>query len=128
MSSALSSKLKHLLAFLVSLLFILPALGVFDFSLLSRLENDAYGARLAYTMPEGKDERIVILDIDEKSLAAEGRWPWGRDKLAHIITQLFDHYQINTLGFDVVFAEPDSTGKHSCRCYPKVLTQQCEPI
>lgn len=121
MSSALSSKLKHLLAFLVSLLFILPALGVFDFSLLSRLENDAYGARLAYTMPEGKDERIVILDIDEKSLAAEGRWPWGRDKLAHIITQLFDHYQINTLGFDVVFAEPDSTGQALLSMLPESI-------
>lgn len=111
MSAALTSKIKPFLAFLVSLIFILPALGVFDLALLSRLENDAYGARLQYTMPNTQDERIVILDIDEKSLAAEGRWPWGRDKLATMITQLFDHYQIDTLGFDVVFAEPDATGQ-----------------
>ena len=31
-----------------------------------------------------KDPRIVIVDIDEKSLNAEGRWPWSRDILARL--------------------------------------------
>lgn len=30
--------------------------------------------RLRTTMPGGRDERIAILDIDEKSLAEVGRW------------------------------------------------------
>ncbi|HEU0259552.1 MAG TPA: adenylate/guanylate cyclase domain-containing protein [Burkholderiales bacterium] len=29
-------------------------------------------------MPGGRDERIAILDIDERSLAEVGRWPWSR--------------------------------------------------
>ena len=36
--------------------------------------------RLRMTMPRGVDERIVILDIDEKSLAEVGRWPWARNR------------------------------------------------
>ena len=75
------------------------------------LESIAYDARLILTMPEGIDDRIVIIDIDEKSLAAQGQWPWKRDKLAKMIDQLFDRYHILVVGFDVVFAEPqESTG------------------
>jgi CHASE2 domain-containing sensor protein len=29
-------------------------------------------------MPRTLDERIVIVDIDEKSLERLGHWPWGR--------------------------------------------------
>jgi adenylate cyclase len=53
------------------------------------------------------DDRIVILDIDEKSLQEIGRWPWPRDTMARIIDKLFDKYQIGLVGFDVVFAEAD---------------------
>ena len=50
-------------------------------------------------MPRTLDPRIVILDIDEKSLAekekgGEGRWPWPRDRLALMLDKLFDHYHI----------------------------------
>jgi adenylate cyclase len=60
-------------------------------------------------MPGGVDERIVILAIDDKSLAAPGlgRWPWGRDVLAALVQKLFGKYGVEVLGFDVVFAEPD---------------------
>jgi CHASE2 domain-containing sensor protein len=51
----------------------------------------------------------VILDIDEKSLAEQGRWPWGRDKLALLMDKLFNHYGMRLVGFDVVFAEPDDS-------------------
>ena len=58
-------------------------------------------------MPRGVDERIVILDIDEKSLQEVGRWPWPRDTMARIVDKLFDQYKIGIVGFDVVFAESD---------------------
>ena len=58
-------------------------------------------------MPKGLEERVVILDIDEKSLQEVGRWPWPRDVMARIIDKLFDKYHIKILGFDVVFAESD---------------------
>lgn len=60
-------------------------------------------------MPGGVDERIVIIDIDEKSLASEGRWPWPRDRVARLVDILFDKYEIGLLGMDVVWAEPDES-------------------
>ena len=82
--------------------------------LIDRLEAIVYDTRLRLTMPRTVDPRIVILDIDEKSLAekekgGEGRWPWPRDRLALLLDKLFDHYQIAIVGFDVVFAERDES-------------------
>jgi adenylate cyclase len=76
---------------------------------LAALEQQAYDARLRLFMPGTVDPRIVILDIDEKSLIAEGQWPWGRDKLALMVRQLFDHYHAAAAGFDVVFPERDTS-------------------
>jgi adenylate cyclase len=72
-----------------------------------QMELWAYDSRLRLFMPKTLDPRIVILDIDEKSLNAEGRWPWSRNKLALMVQQLFDKYQVRVVGFDVAFSEPD---------------------
>src|SRR3954462_10185877 len=76
------------------------------FRALTQMELWAYDTRLRLFMPEKLDPRIVILDIDEKSLNAEGRWPWSRNKLAEMIRQLFDRYKVKVVGFDVAFADP----------------------
>jgi len=76
---------------------------------LQALEMQAYDARLKLFMPRTVDPRIVILDIDEKSLAAEGHWPWPRDKLALMIRQLFDRYHVRVVGFDIAFPERDTS-------------------
>ena len=86
----------------------------YEFLFISKLENLAADTRLRFLMPGGVDPKIVILDIDEKSLkereqGGEGRWPWPRDRLALMIDKLFDKYQIEVLGFNVVFAERDET-------------------
>src|SRR4029079_182897 len=78
------------------------------------LETLIYDARLRLTMPRTQDPRIVILDLDEKSLVepergGEGRWPWPRDRLALLLDKLFDHYGIAIVGVDVVFAERDES-------------------
>ncbi len=77
--------------------------------IVSRLDNIIYDARLRFTMPGGVDPNIVILDIDEKSLAIPelGQWPWSRNRLSSLMEKLFDKYGVSIVGFDVVFAEPD---------------------
>jgi adenylate cyclase len=81
-----------------------------DLPLLDKLELIAYDTRLAATVSEKEvDPRVVIIDIDERSLVEEGHWPWNRVKLAKLINTLFDVYQLDILGFDVVFAERDSS-------------------
>ncbi|HEX3099106.1 MAG TPA: CHASE2 domain-containing protein, partial [Usitatibacter sp.] len=82
---------------------------IFPMGLLQRLEMQAYDARLRLSMPRTVDPRIVILDIDEKSLIKEGHWPWPRDKLALMLQQLFDRYKARVVGFDVAFAERDTS-------------------
>ncbi|WP_427914246.1 CHASE2 domain-containing protein [Ramlibacter sp. MMS24-I3-19] len=76
---------------------------------LERLDNLLYDARLRATMPRTLDSRIVIVDIDEKSLADIGRWPWSRNLLAELADELFDRQKAALLGFDVVFAERDES-------------------
>ena len=85
------------------------ALHVYDIPLITRLEAIAYDSKVRLTMPQTVDSRIVIVDIDEKSLAEQGRWPWGRDKLAALTSKLFDQHGAAVLGFDVVFAEADDS-------------------
>ena len=88
---------------------LLHAVGMVRLGVLDRLDNIIYDTRLRATMPKTLDERVVIVDIDEKSLAEVGRWPWGRNRLAELTDELFDRQKIALLGFDVVFAEADES-------------------
>ena len=103
----------------------------YQYRFVQQLELWAYDARLRLFMPKTLDPRIVILDIDEKSLNAEGRWPWSRDKVALMVRQLFERYEIRVLGFDVAFAEPDTSsglasleklGQNELRGHPEFQT------
>ncbi|MFY8043254.1 MAG: CHASE2 domain-containing protein [Rhodoferax sp.] len=91
------------------LLALLHAIGAVPIGLVQRLDDIIYDARLKATMPQTLDERVVIVDIDEKSLAELGRWPWSRNKLADLVNTLFQDQQVGLLGFDVVFAEADES-------------------
>lgn len=95
--------------FIPLILALLHALGVFNMGLLNRLDEIVYDARLRATLPATRDDRVVIVDIDEASLAEVGRWPWSRDHLARLVDTLFDQQGIALLGFDIVFAEPDDS-------------------
>ena len=57
------------------------------------------------------DPRIVIVDIDESSLARMGkefgRWPWPRDTLATVLDQL-ERQQPLAIVWDVVFSDADA--------------------
>src|SRR5712692_10057759 len=49
---------------------------------------------------------VTIIDIDEKSLAKLGQWPWPRTRIADLIASLTRLGAV-VIGFDIVFAEPD---------------------
>jgi adenylate cyclase len=89
------------------LIFVPHALGRFPVEFLTRVENYLYDVRVRLTLEDTVDPRVVIVDIDEVSMAAEGHWPWRRDKLAVLVNRLFDDYGVRVLGFDVQFPEPD---------------------
>ena len=54
---------------------------------------------------------VVIIDIDEKSLAEYGRWPWSRNKIAKLIDSI-NTYKPEIIGMDIIFAEADNSSPH----------------
>ena len=104
---------KHLTRFILGALCVIAFLGhagrVWEIPFVSVMDAYLYDARLRITMPDTIDDRVVIVDLDEKSLAEVGRWPWGRNNLAEMVRRLVDDYKVAVVGFDVVFAEPDES-------------------
>jgi adenylate cyclase len=104
---------QYLPRYVLGLVILLVLLGhsarFYQIPFINHLDALIYDTKVRLTMPQSMDQRVAILDIDEKSLAEQGRWPWGRDKLATLMNKLFDQYGVKLVGFDVVFAEPDES-------------------
>lgn len=49
---------------------------------------------------------VTIVDIDDRSLARFGQWPWSRTRIADMIINLASSGAV-AIGFDVVFSEAD---------------------
>jgi adenylate cyclase len=55
-----------------------------------------------------RDLPVRIANIDEKSLAKFGQWPWSRVTVARVVDRLRE-LGAGVIAFDVLFAEPDRT-------------------
>jgi len=100
------------LGLLLTLLAALQLAGYLNLNTVERMDSFLSGMRMRLT-PAVHDPRIVIVDIDEKSLVEVGRWPWNRDVIARLVGQLSTHYESAAVGFDVLFAEPDNTSGYA---------------
>jgi adenylate cyclase len=76
---------------------------------IDRLDALMQDTRLQLTLPRTQDPRIVIVDIDEKSLGEIGRWPWRRDQVARLLDELFDRQEVALVGFGRPFDAPDDS-------------------
>jgi adenylate cyclase len=56
--------------------------------------------------PIATSGNVVIVDIDEKSLAKYGQWPWPRDITASVLDRL-NQMGAGIVGLDIVFAQAD---------------------
>jgi adenylate cyclase len=99
---------------LVLLCGVLPTIAVALLSLarpaaLTHIEYGVYDrmARAISTHPPGG--HVAIVDVDERSLAAIGQWPWRRDTVAALLSKIRD-LGAPTIGVDVIFAESDRRG------------------
>lgn len=73
-----------------------------------RLERLVYDWRFEVTRPfAGADSgaRVTIVDIDEQALAAHGRWPWPRERVAELVARLHAAGAV-VVGLDILFPEP----------------------
>lgn len=122
MSQWLSFLLRRVAVLAAFALFMLHGLHVVRLPYLDRLDAVLYDTRLVSRAQPAVHETVVIVDIDEASLAAFGRWPWSRGTMAALTYQLTQVQEIAALGFDVVFAEAESPG--SDLAFAKALTNQ----
>ncbi|MGB4248794.1 MAG: CHASE2 domain-containing protein, partial [Pseudohongiellaceae bacterium] len=77
-----------LVTLLVTWMQIAPSRGLA--SLIDRLDSLVYDQRFNL-MPKplrNPDHKIVVVDIDERSLQAEGRFPWDRVKVGQLVEKL----------------------------------------
>jgi adenylate cyclase len=70
------------------------------------LELKALDLRFTLRGAREPTHSVVIVGIDERSLARFGRWPWPRSRLAELIEHLHK-YDVRTIAFDAVFDQPD---------------------
>jgi adenylate cyclase len=84
-------------------------LAVFPPALFGRLDNLSYDVLLRSARTSPPDSRVVIVDVDERSLSTIGQWPWRRDLIGDLIARLRD-MGAKVVALDMVFAEPDRFG------------------
>ncbi|MGB0034576.1 MAG: adenylate/guanylate cyclase domain-containing protein [Candidatus Acidiferrales bacterium] len=73
---------------------------------ISRLEYDSLDLRFQLRGKWKPDPRIVIVDIDQHSQEALGRWPFSRHSDAQLVDALRDD-GARVAAFDVTFSQPD---------------------
>ncbi|MFG1490195.1 CHASE2 domain-containing protein, partial [Oceanospirillum sp. HFRX-1_2] len=110
LKKALFPLIRPLGSLIILAVFLLHAIGYWNIGLFNRLEQIAYDIRINMTLPKEGDPQILIIDIDEDSLREIGQFPWPREYVAELLYILFGEYGISTLGFDIVFPEPDRRG------------------
>lgn len=101
--------LQLALSLLVLIYFMGYAASFWRPRLVEQMDLWLYDARVVLTMPGGVDPRVVVVDLDEKSLAEVGRWPWPRNTVAQLVDKLTGDYKAAAVGFDIVFAEKDES-------------------
>ena len=81
-------------------------LCVFQPACLSRIDDGLYDRTVRAAGSRPTSGRVVIVDVDEKSLAKVGQWPWPRTRVAALVDRLRD-FGAATVAIDIVFAEPE---------------------
>lgn len=90
----------------LALVFALAVLRIADPFPVQALRNIGFDfLQRAYPRPAA-DLPVRVVDIDERSLAAEGQWPWARTRLADLTRRLHE-MGAAVVAYDVLFSEPD---------------------
>src|SRR6266852_1224109 len=117
----LQSWWRHRVSFLISLAITCAALTLYFFTFLGerptpifvflqRLEYNSLDTRFLYLLARvtPADPRIVIVDIDQHSQEALGKWPFSRTHFAKVLDVLRED-GAKVAAFDIAFDKPDRT-------------------
>lgn len=90
-----------LISFLLAALFLV----VPSFTSLNNQVTDLITQGSGQRPPSGT---VIIIDLDDKSLARFGQWPWPRYRLAHLLQKVRE-LGAGSIALDMILAEPDRT-------------------
>ena len=85
---------------------VVALLSIYRPSGLANLEYSVYDVLLRWVGVQAADPRVVIVDVDERSLSSVGQWPWRRDIMGDLISRIRD-LGAATVALDVMFSESD---------------------
>jgi adenylate cyclase len=83
-------------------------LHVYRPGLLARIDLAVYDRLLAAAPLRPPSDQVALVEIDERSLARVGRWPWPRDQVARLVDRL-RVMGAAAVSLDIIFAEPDGS-------------------
>jgi adenylate cyclase len=86
---------------------VVVALHLLRPALLARADLAVYDRLLAASPLRAPSGRVALVEVDERSLAEGGRWPWPRDRVAGLLDRI-RALGAAAVGLDVLFAEPDA--------------------
>jgi adenylate cyclase len=92
----------------VCILALLTGLYVFQPAFLHFLDLKLYDQLLRSRGTREPTGKVVIVDLDERSLAQYGQWPWPRYRVALLLGRLQQAGALS-VGLDILLAEPDRT-------------------
>ncbi len=104
--NSLKSKIVTFLLVVVSLSSLMEYLYFQQPHFITNINNSLIDQAFIFRGERKGDDRIVVIDIDEKSLKELGQWPWSRNKLSKILENL-TNAGVGIIGLDMVFSEPD---------------------
>jgi adenylate cyclase len=94
----------------VGSLIVVLCLFLIGVPILDFLELKTYDLRFVSRGPRPPAPSVVMAVIDEKSLDAEGRWPWPRAKLSALVDAL-SKAGPRVIAFDIGFSEADENSQ-----------------
>ena len=80
-----------------------------------------------WELPQPENPPVYVIDVDEKSLAELGQWPWPRVVIADLVESAFDQ-GVSALAFDMIFAEPDRTSPSIAPNYWEISKDQQQKL
>ncbi len=99
---------RWLVGLAMTVIAVMQVSGDLPLTAIERMDGYFTGLWMRITKPE-HDGRIVIVDIDDRSINKVGRFPWSRDIVARLTQRLLADYEVAAIGFDVTFPEADTS-------------------
>ncbi len=88
---------------------VIASLAIYRPGFFARIDDSVYDVLMRSVKTKPPTEHVVIVDVDERSLATIGQWPWPRDLVGGLISNL-RNMGAATVALDIIFAEPDRYG------------------